>query len=73
MHMSISTLGQGALDGVRSLLWGAAHALDLGGALLAEKDWGSFEADARALRGDWQVALHNAERSIHASEAGEEE
>ena len=60
-------------DGVRSFLWGAAHALDIGGVLLAEKDWGGLEADAEAIRGDWMVALHFAEESVHASEAGEEE
>lgn len=63
----------GGRDALRSLLWGAAHALDIGGVLLAEKDWGGFEADARALRGDWAAALHNAERSLHASQAGEAE
>jgi hypothetical protein len=68
--MSVSILSG---EGLRSLLWGAAHALDLGGVLLDEKDWGGFEADAEALAGDWQVALHFADRSIHASEAGEEE
>jgi hypothetical protein len=57
--------------GARSLLWGAAHALDLGGVLLAEKSWDGFEADAQALRGDWMVALHGADRVLHASETGE--
>jgi hypothetical protein len=71
--MSISSVASSGRDAVRSLLWGAAHALDLGGVLLDEKDWGGFEADAEALRGDWLVALHNAEGSVHASEAGEEE
>jgi hypothetical protein len=71
--MSISSVASGAREGVRSLLWGAAHALDLGGVLLNEKEWGGLEADAEAIRGDWLVALHHAERSIHASEAGEEE
>lgn len=71
--MSISSVAISGRDTLRSLLWGAAHALDLGGVLLAEKDWGGLEADAEALRGDWRVALHNAEGSLHASEAGEEE
>ncbi|HEX6371956.1 MAG TPA: hypothetical protein VF006_23735 [Longimicrobium sp.] len=71
--MSISMVASSGRSAVRSFLWGAAHALDLGGVLLDEKDWGGFEADARALRGDWLVALHLAEESIHASEAGEEE
>lgn len=71
--MSISTLRYDAREGVRSFLWGAAHALDLGGVLLDEKDWGGLEADAEAIRGDWLVALHFAEESIHASEDGEEE
>ena len=56
---------------VRSLLWGAAHALDLGGVLLADKEWGGFEADARALRGDWMVALHGADEVLHASQTGQ--
>ncbi|HEX2211437.1 MAG TPA: hypothetical protein VHG93_27375 [Longimicrobium sp.] len=68
--MGIS-LGLG--DGVRSFLWGAAHALDLSGVLLAEQEWGGLEADAEAIAGDWEVALQFAERSIHASEAGEDE
>ena len=68
--MSVSFLGG---DGLRSFLWGAAHALDLGGVLLDEQDWGGLEADAEAIRGDWQVAINFAERSIRASEAGEEE
>lgn len=71
--MSISTLRDSAREGVRSLLWGAAHVLDLGGVLLDEQEWGGLEADAEAIRGDWLVALHFAEESIHASEAGEEE
>jgi hypothetical protein len=71
--MGISTVASSGASAVRSLLWGAAHALDIGGVLLAEKDWGGLEADAEALRGDWLVALHHADRSIHASEAGEEE
>jgi hypothetical protein len=71
--MSISTLGHGALEGVRSLLWGAAHILDLGGVLLHEKEWGGLEADAEAIRGDWLVALNFADECVHASEAGEEE
>ncbi|HEX2080556.1 MAG TPA: hypothetical protein VHG08_22825 [Longimicrobium sp.] len=57
----------------RGLLWGAAHALDLGGVLLAEKEWAGFEADAEALRGDWMVALHGADRVLHASETSEAE
>ncbi|HEX5871730.1 MAG TPA: hypothetical protein VFY65_14985 [Longimicrobium sp.] len=68
--MSIFT---GAGSAVQSLLWGAAHALDIGGVLLAEQEWGGLEADAEAIRGDWLVALHFAEECIHASEAGEEE
>jgi hypothetical protein len=68
--MSVSLLSG---QGVRSFLWGAAHALDLGGVLLQEKDWGGLESDAQALRGDWQVAVHFAERSLRASEAGEAE
>ena len=71
--MGISTVASSGRSAVRNLLWGAAHALDIGGVLLAEKDWGGLEADAEALRGDWLVALHHADRSIHASEAGEEE
>jgi hypothetical protein len=71
--MSISMLASGAREGVRHLLRGAAHALDLGGVLMYEQEWGGFEADAEALRGDWLAALHFAEESIHASEAGEEE
>ncbi|HEU0299681.1 MAG TPA: hypothetical protein VFR37_09510 [Longimicrobium sp.] len=53
------------------LLWGAAHALDLGGVLLAQKEWGGLEADAEALRGDWMVAIHGADRILHASETSE--
>jgi hypothetical protein len=68
--MGISTVASSA---ARDLLWGAAHALDIGGVLLDEQEWGGLEADAEALRGDWLVALHFAEESIHASEAGEEE
>jgi hypothetical protein len=71
--MSISTVASSGRNAVRSLLWGAAHALDIGGVLLAEKDWGGLEADAEAIRGDWMVALNFAEESVHASEAGEEE
>jgi hypothetical protein len=71
--MSISSVALSGRDAVRSFLWGAAHALDIGGVLLAEKNWGGLEADAEAIRGDWLVALHSAERSIHASEAGEKE
>jgi hypothetical protein len=72
--MSISLVRAGGRGTVGSLLWGAAHALDLGGVLLADKDWsGGFEADARALRGDWAVALHNADGRLHASETGEKE
>lgn len=68
--MGVSFLGG---DGLRSFLWGAAHALDLGGVLLDEQDWGGLEADARAIRGDWQVALNFVPRSIRASRASEEE
>jgi hypothetical protein len=68
--MSVSFLSG---EGLRSFLWGAAHALDLGGVLLDEQDWGGPEADAEAIRGDWRVALNFADRSIHASQAGEEE
>lgn len=71
--MSISSVAVGGRNAVRSLLWGAAHALDIGGVLLDEQEWGGLEADARAIRGDWLVALNHADRSIHASEAGEEE
>jgi hypothetical protein len=71
--MSVSSAVLGGRNAVRSLLWGAAHALDIGGVLLAEKEWGGLEADAEALRGDWVVALHHAERSLHASQAGEAE
>jgi hypothetical protein len=71
--MSISTLRSGAREGVRNLLWGAAHILDFGGVLLDEQEWGGLEADAEAIRGDWLVALNFAEECIHASEAGEEE
>ena len=71
--MSISSAVLSGRDAVRSFLWGAAHALDIGGVLLSEKNWGGLEADARALRGDWMVALHHAERSLHASQAGEAE
>ncbi len=71
--MSISSLALSGRSAVRSFLWGAAHALDLGGVLLNEKEWGGLEADAEAIRGDWLVALHHAERSLHASEAGEAE
>lgn len=68
--MGIS-LGLG--EGVRSFLWGAAHAFDIGGVMLAEQEWGGLEADAEAIADDWQVALQLAERSFHASEAGEDE
>lgn len=71
--MSISSVAIEGREALRSLLWGAAHALDLGGVLLHEQDWGGLEADAEAIRGDWLVALHHAEGSTHASEAGEEE
>jgi Fe-S cluster assembly ATPase SufC len=71
--MSIFSVAGSGRSGLRSILWGAAHALDLGGVLLAEKDWGGLEADAKALRGDWLVALNHAEESLHASEAGEKE
>jgi hypothetical protein len=68
--MGISTVASSA---AQHFLWGAAHALDIGGVLLEEQDWGGLEADAEALRGDWLAALHFADESIHASEAGEEE
>jgi hypothetical protein len=68
--MGISAMASSA---AQHLLWGAAHALDIGGVLLEEQEWGGLEADAEALRGDWLVALNFAEESIHASEAGEEE
>ena len=71
--MSISSAVLSGRDAVRSFLWGAAHALDIGGVLFSEKNWGGLEADAEAIRGDWQVALNFAEECIHASEAGEEE
>ena len=71
--MSVSSAVLEGRSAVRSFLWGAAHALDIGGVLLAEKEWGGLEADAEAIRGDWLVALNHAERSIHASEVGEEE
>jgi hypothetical protein len=72
--MSISSARAGGRGTVGSLLWGAAHALDLGGVLLADKDWsGGFEADAEALRGDWAVALHSADGRLHASKAGKAE
>lgn len=69
--MSILSMAGSGRDALRSLLWGAAHALDIGGVLLDEKEWGGLEADAEALRGDWMVALNYAERSLHASQAGE--
>lgn len=69
--MSILAVASSGRDALRSFLWGAAHALDIGGVLLAEKEWGGLEADAEALRGDWMAALNYAERSLHASQAGE--
>ena len=68
--MGISTVAGSA---AQHFLWGAAHALDIGGVLLDEQEWGGLAADAEALRGDWLAALYFAEESIHASEAGEEE
>lgn len=45
---------------VPAFLYGAAHALDVGGALARNR--GRFgcgiEGDARALRGDWERALN---------------
>lgn len=71
--MSIFSASSGVRDAARNILWGAAHALDVGGVLLAEKDWGGLEADAEALRGDWAVALPYADGTLHASEAGQAE
>lgn len=39
---------------LEALRWGAAHAFDIGGVLLDDEEWGGFEADARALFGDWR-------------------
>jgi hypothetical protein len=58
---------------LKAFLWGAAHALDLGAGLVAEKEWGGFDADARALAGDWRVSIHKANGEIDVREAGEAE
>ena len=58
---------------VEAFLWGAAHALDLGAALVAEKEWGGFDADAQALAGDWQVSIRRVNEEIDVREAGEAE
>lgn len=71
--MGISYVLDSGGDAVRSFLWGAAHALDLGGVLMADKDWGGLEADAQALRGDWAVALNFADEVLYAAEAAEDE
>lgn len=68
--MSIQDAPRPARD-VRAFLWGAAHALDLGAEMVAEKEWGGFEADARALAGDWQVSISRANEEIDVGEAGE--
>jgi hypothetical protein len=43
-----------------AVLWGAAHALDLGGVLHDEQDWRGFAADAEAIRGYWEFATEAA-------------
>jgi hypothetical protein len=55
---------QGDLPGLDDFLWGAAHALDLGGVLLAEADWDGPEADADAIAGDWRASLATVDREI---------
>jgi hypothetical protein len=71
--MNRTRVSGGAGADVRAFLWGAAHALDLGGVLLAEQDWGGMEADAEALSDDWRMALDEARQELHVSEEGEGE
>jgi hypothetical protein len=59
-------------DDTKAFLWGAAHALDLGGFLLAEDDFGGMEQDAEALRGDWSFAISAADdEAAHVREEAE--
>lgn len=56
----------------RAFLWGAAHALDIGGVLLWQKDWRGFSADAEALNRDWRIVLNKASEEANVAEADEE-
>jgi hypothetical protein len=51
---------RGQSDAAASVLWGAAHALDLGGVLHDEQDWRGFAADAEAIQGYWEFATEAA-------------
>lgn len=57
----------------RAFLWGAAHALDMSGQLLWQRDWRGFSADAEALNRDWRVVLNRASEQTNVAEADEEE
>lgn len=59
---------QSDFPGLDDFLWGAAHALDLSGALLAEADWDGPEADADAIAGDWRTSLATVDREIDVGE-----
>lgn len=58
---------------MRAFLWGAAHALDLGGVLRARGDWRGLESDAEAIGQDWKAAIGAAQRQAHVSEEEREE
>ena len=53
----------------RAFLRGMAHALDLGGVLAADRGRfaGGFEADAAALRSDWQRVMNWADTHVRES------
>lgn len=56
-----------------ALLWGAAHALDFGGVLLAEDEWEGPEADARALGADWKAAITATNQELNVGKEGKAE
>lgn len=66
--MSVADRRRSGQRDVRAFLWGAAHALDLGGALLAEKSWGGVEEDAQALAGDWRMSIRKVNEEIDVEE-----
>lgn len=47
-----------------AFLWGAAHALDIGGVLQADEDWRGFAADAEAIHSYWEVATEAASSDV---------
>lgn len=67
----MSTDTRQTIQDVKAFLWGAAHALDVGAGLVAEKEWSGLEADAQALAGDWQVSIRTVNEEIDVGEAGE--